>query len=256
MNAWVAPKAAPIQRTPDSQCILSSVGLLAQVVRPRLRIAFHPISFHSATFNQTISPSPLYVMFSCIVFVCLGRCHGCEPLGAHAFSCPEVQDLALEYYTFHRLELKGKREPRQPAATPNVTINVITDHYRWLLGDFTEVELIRTTALSFFPPGSRAAVPKLPMENISDVSVITCHLADEDTENAGGSLKAETSKWWHILRKMTSPWIWGSVVTATIVVALCTKRPEHGGPLSELQRSCRPIPSADCMPPPSVVSPS
>ena len=53
MNAWVAPKGAPIQRTPDSQCILSSVGLLAQVVRPRLRIAFHPISFHLATFNQT-----------------------------------------------------------------------------------------------------------------------------------------------------------------------------------------------------------
>ena len=99
------------------------------------------------------------------------------------------------------------------------------------------------TVLSFFPPGSRAAVPKLPMENISDVSVITCHSADEDTENAGGSLKAETSKWWHILRKMTSPWIWGSVVTATIVVALCTKRPEHGGPLSELQCSCRAPPA-------------
>ena len=55
MNAWVAPKGAPIQRTPDSQCILSSVGLLAQVVRPTLRIAFHPISFHLATSNQTIS---------------------------------------------------------------------------------------------------------------------------------------------------------------------------------------------------------
>ena len=81
------------------------------------------------------------------------------------------------------------------------------------------------------------------MENISDVSVITCYLADEDTENAGGSLKAETSKWWHILGKMTSPWIWGSVVTATIVVALCTKRPEHGGLLSELQCSCRAPPA-------------
>ncbi|MEC7492942.1 MAG: hypothetical protein VYB01_08660, partial [Pseudomonadota bacterium] len=144
---------------------------------------------------------------------------------------------------FHRLDQKEKREPRHSAASPNVTINVITDHYRWLLGDFTEVELIRTTSLSFFPPGSRAAVPKLPMEHISDVSVITRYLADEDTENAGGSLKAETSKWWHILRKMTSPWIWGSVVTATIVVALCTKRPEHGGLLSELQCSCRAPPA-------------
>ena len=54
MIAWVAPKGAPIQRTPDSQCILPSVGLPAQVVRPMLRIAFQSISsFHPATCNQT-----------------------------------------------------------------------------------------------------------------------------------------------------------------------------------------------------------
>ena len=182
-------------------------------------------------------------MFSCSVFVCLGFCHGCEPTGARALTRPDGQGPALEYYSFHHHDWHGKRESRRSAAPPNVTSNVITDHYRWLFGDLTGVERTRMTVLSFFPPGSRAAVPKLPMENISDVSVITCHLADEDTENAGGSLKAETSKWWHILRKMTSPWIWGSVVTATIVVALCTKRPEHGGPLSELQCSCRAPPA-------------
>ena len=97
-------------------------------------------------------------------------------MGAHASPRPDVQDPALEYYLFHRLDQKEKREPRHSAASPNVTINVITDHYRWLLGDFTEVELIRTTSLSFFPPGSRAAVPKLPMENISDVSLSLIHI--------------------------------------------------------------------------------
>ena len=168
-------------------------------------------------------------MFSLSVFVCLGCCHGCGPTGARALPRPDVQDHALDYYAFHHLDQKEKREPRHPAASPNVTINVITDHHRWLLGDFTGVELTRTTSLSFFPPGSRAAVPKLPMDNISDVSVNMSHLADEDTENAGESLKAETSKWWQILSRMTSPWIWGSVVTVTIVVALCTKMPGHGG---------------------------
>ena len=155
-------------------------------------------------------------------------------MGAHASLRPAVQDPALEYYLFHHLELKGKREPRLLVATPNVTITVIADHYRWLLGDFTEVELTRTTMLSFFPPGSRAAVSRLPMGNISDVSVNGRQSAYEDTEHAGESLKAETSTWWQIPRRMTSPWIWGSVVTATIVVALCTKMPEHGGVSSGL----------------------
>ena len=150
-------------------------------------------------------------------------------MGAHASPRPDVQDPALEYYLFHRLDQKEKREPRHPAASPIVTIKLIVDHSRLLFGDLTEVEFTRSTTLSFFPPGSRAAVPKLPTGNISDASVNGRHSADVDTEIAGESLMAETSTWWQILSRVTSPWIWGSVVTVTIVGALCTMMPGQGG---------------------------
>ena len=142
---------------------------------------------------------------------------------------PDVQDTAMDFPAFHRLDQKEKREPRHPAASPIVTIKLIVDHGRLLFGDLTEVEFMRSTTLSFFPPGSRAAVSMLPTDNISDASVNGRHLVDVDTEGAGGSLVAETSTWWQILSKMTSPWIWGSVVTVTIVVALCTMMAGHGG---------------------------
>ena len=91
-------------------------------------------------------------MFSCSVFVCLGFCHGCEPTGARALTRPDGQGPALEYYSFHHHDWHGKRESRRSAAPPNVTSNVITDHYRWLFGDLTGVERTRMTVLSFFPP--------------------------------------------------------------------------------------------------------
>ena len=140
------------------------------------------------------------------VLLCLGLSLGCEPSGARALALPSVQDSAVDSPVFHRRHLKEEKGPRQPAASPITTIKLIVDCIKLLFGDPTDM---RSTTESFFPPGSRAAVPKLPMGNISDVSVNGRHLADVDTESAGGSPKAETSKWWRILRRIcllyTSP---------------------------------------------------
>ena len=165
-------------------------------------------------------------MFMCRVLLCFGLSCGYGPAGARASARPSVQDNAVDYSEFHHRHQTEKTEPRQPAASPIAIIKFVADYVKLLIGDPTDA---RTTRASFFPPGSRAAVPGTPIHNISDGSVNGRQLADVDITSTGGSLPAETSTWWQILSRVTSPWIWGSVVTVTIVGALCTMMPGQGG---------------------------
>ena len=127
---------------------------------------------------------------------------------------------------FHRGRLLYKREPRPAASSPKAITTSIADFTNLLLKDLAE--MIKTR-MSLFPPGSRAAVPERSVHTVSDRRVDERQLAEVDSTNVGGSISADPSMWWRMFSKMTSPWIWGSVVTVTIVGALCTMMPGQGG---------------------------
>ena len=93
-------------------------------------------------------------MFIRSALLCLGLSLGCEPSGARALALPGAMDAAVDSLVFHRRHLKEEKGPRQPAASPAITIKLIVDHVRLLFEDPTEVEFMRSTTLSFFPPES------------------------------------------------------------------------------------------------------
>ena len=141
-------------------------------------------------------------MFTRIVLFCFGLSLGCGPSGARALALPSVQDYAVDRPEFHRRHHTEKMGPQQSAASPITTIKFVVDYIKLLFGDPTDM---RMTRVSFFPPGSRAAVPGQPTYDISSESVNGRHLADEDTTSVGESQLAESSTWWMICLLYTSP---------------------------------------------------
>ena len=127
---------------------------------------------------------------------------------------------------FHRGRLLYKKEPRPSASSPKAITTSIADFTNLLLKDLTETI---KTRMSLFPPGSRAAVSERSVYTLSDGSVDERQLADVDNTSVGEGTSADPNMWWQILSKMTSPWIWGSVVMVAIVGALCTIMPGQGG---------------------------
>ena len=160
-----------------------------------------------------------------IVFLCCGLCYGYGSVETRAAVPPGRSGDAVDT-PFHRGRLLYKREPRPSASSSKAITTFIADFTNLLLKDLTE--MIKTR-MSLFPPGSRAAVSERSVPTFSDGSVDERRLADVDNTNVGEGKSAVSNMWWRMFSKMTSPWIWGSVVTVTIVGALCTMMPGQGG---------------------------
>ena len=160
-----------------------------------------------------------------LVFLCCGLSYGCGSVETRAIARPGGRDDTVDSQ-FHQRRLLDKKEPRPSAASPIAITTFIADLANLLLEDLTGT---RKTRVSLFPPGSRAAVSERSVYTLSDGSVDERQLADVDNTNVGGGKSADPNMWWQMFSKMTSPWIWGSVVAVTIVGALCTMMPGQGG---------------------------
>ena len=91
-------------------------------------------------------------MFIRSVLLCLGLSLGCGGSSTRALALPGAPDAAADRLVFHLRQSAEEKGPRQQAASPAITIKLIVDHVRYLLGDPTEWLSIRLTTMSFFPP--------------------------------------------------------------------------------------------------------